>query len=57
MTVLTEGRIISVLRAAEAVLSQRAGSAVVLEDPKDLGGSGRTTVVRVRVAQNPFSQA
>ena len=57
MTVLTEGRIVSVVRAAEAVLSQRAGSSVVLEDPEDLGGRGRTTVVRVRVAQNPFSQA
>ena len=57
MTVLTEGRIIRVVRAAEAMLSQRAGSSVVLEDPEDLGGRGRTTVVRVRVAQNPFSQA
>ncbi|QHN17755.1 hypothetical protein GII30_12710 [Gordonia amarae] len=57
MTVLTEGRIVSVVRAAEAVLSQRAGSSVVLDDPEDLGGRGRTTVVRVRVAQNPFSQA
>ena len=45
----------SVVRAAEALLSHRAGSAVVLDDPEDLGGSGRTTVVRVRVAANPLS--
>ena len=55
MTVLTESRIMSVVRAAEALLSHRAGSAVVLDDPEDLGGSGRTTVVRVRVAANPLS--
>ncbi|MBD0861461.1 hypothetical protein IA539_09580 [Gordonia sp. zg691] len=55
MTVITESRIISVVRAAEALLSQRAGSPVVLDDPENLGGSGRTTVVRVRVAQNPLS--
>ncbi|MDL9937300.1 hypothetical protein QSJ18_11140 [Gordonia sp. ABSL1-1] len=55
MTVLTESRIMSVVRAAEALLSQRAGSPVVLDDPEDLGGSGRTTVVRARVAQNPLS--
>ncbi len=56
MTVITESRITSVVRAAEALLSHRAGSSVVLDDPpEDLGGSGRTTVVRVRVAQNPPS--
>lgn len=55
MTVITESRISSVVRAAEALLSQRAGTSVVLDDPEDLGGSGRTTVVRVRVAQNPLS--
>ncbi|MEO9328578.1 hypothetical protein [Gordonia aurantiaca] len=55
MTVITESRITSVVRAAESLLSQRAGSSVVLDDPEDLGGSGRTTVVRVRVAQNPLS--
>ncbi|GAA1480669.1 kae1-associated kinase [Gordonia sinesedis] len=55
MTVISESRISSVMRAAEALLSHRAGSPVVLADPEDLGGSGRTTVVRVRVAQNPLS--
>ncbi|MFT4043712.1 MAG: hypothetical protein QM673_11175, partial [Gordonia sp. (in: high G+C Gram-positive bacteria)] len=55
MTVITESRIASVLRAAEVLLSRRAGSAVVLADPEDLGGGGRTAVIRVRVAQNPLS--
>ena len=55
MTVITENRILGVVRTAESVLSQRAGSPVTLADPEDLGGSGRTTVVRVRVAQNPLS--
>lgn len=55
MTVITESRIMSVVRAAEALLSHRAGSPVVLAEPEDLGGSGRTIVVRVRVAQNPLS--
>ncbi|WLP91022.1 hypothetical protein [Gordonia sp. NB41Y] len=55
MTVITESRTTSVVRAAEALLSHRAGSPVVLADPEDLGGSGRTTVIRARVAQNPLS--
>lgn len=55
MTVITESRVTSVVRAAEALLSHRAGSPVMLAEPEDLGGSGRTTVVRVRVAQNPLS--
>ena len=48
MTVITESRIISVVRAAEAVLSHRAGTSVRLAEPEDLGGSGRTVVVRTR---------
>ncbi|RPA66153.1 hypothetical protein EF294_00755 [Gordonia oryzae] len=55
MTVITESRITSVVSAAEALLSHRAGSPVVLAEPEDLGGSGRTIVVRVRVAENPLS--
>lgn len=55
MTVITENRITSVVRAAEAVLSHRAGSSVTLADPEDLGGSGRTIVVRARVLANPLS--
>ncbi|AHH96066.1 hypothetical protein GCM10010174_42640 [Kutzneria viridogrisea] len=41
--------------AAEAVLSRRFGAAVRLADPEDLGGSGKATVLRVRVAATPFS--
>lgn len=55
MTVITENRIAGVVRAAESVLSIRAGSTVILADPEDLGGSGRTIVVRVRVLDNPLS--
>lgn len=55
MTVITESRIAGVVRAAEAVLSHRAGSPVTLADPEDLGGSGRTVVVRARVMANPLS--
>ncbi|GAC68816.1 hypothetical protein GS4_19_00060 [Gordonia soli NBRC 108243] len=43
------------VRAAEAVLSHRAGAAVSLADPEDLGGSGRTSVIRARVVRNPLS--
>lgn len=41
--------------AAEQVLSHRFGAAVRLADPEDLGGSGTSTVVRVRVAASPFT--
>jgi hypothetical protein len=39
---------------AEAVLSRRTGAAVRLADPEDLGGSDRSVVMRVRVAETPF---
>lgn len=55
MTVLADSQITGAVQAAERILAARAGSAVSLADPEDLGGSGRTEVVRVRVAQNPFS--
>ncbi len=55
MTVITESRIASVVRAAEALLSHRAASPVTLADPEDLGGSGRTVVVRARVGANLLS--
>ncbi|AZG44259.1 protein kinase family protein [Gordonia insulae] len=55
MTVITESRISGVVRAAETVLSHRAGAPVTLADPEDLGGSGRTIVVRARVMANPLS--
>lgn len=41
--------------AAEQVLSHRFGAAVRLAEPEHLGGSGASTVVRVRVAATPFS--
>jgi hypothetical protein len=39
---------------AEAVLSKRTGAPVRLADPEDLGGSTRSVVMRVRVAESPF---
>ncbi|QGK69648.1 hypothetical protein GIY23_09075 [Allosaccharopolyspora coralli] len=42
------------LRTAEAVLSKRAGASVRLADAEDLGGSERSVVMRVRVAETPF---
>ncbi len=43
------------LRAAERLLSARLGARVQLADPEHLDGSGRSTVVRVRVAHTPFT--
>ncbi|MGH4022878.1 MAG: hypothetical protein ACRDT0_27325 [Pseudonocardiaceae bacterium] len=43
------------VRAAEQLLTARLGAPVELADPEDLGGSGRSVVLRVRVARNPFS--
>lgn len=42
------------VRTAEAVLSKRAGAPVRLADAEDLGGSERSAVMRVRVAETPF---
>jgi hypothetical protein len=41
--------------AAERLLSRWCGASVRLTDPEDLGGSDRSVVLRVRVAENPFS--
>jgi hypothetical protein len=41
--------------AAEQVLSHRFGAAIRLAGAEDLGGSGTSTVLRVRVAASPFS--
>jgi hypothetical protein len=43
------------MAAAETVLSHRFGATVRLAEPEDLGGSGSSTVIRVRVAVTPFS--
>ena len=40
---------------AEDLLTRRSGARVRLADAEDLGGSARSRVVRVRVAENPFS--
>lgn len=40
---------------AEELLTRRHGATVRLADAEDLGGSERSLVVRVRVAENPFS--
>ncbi|MGB3302258.1 hypothetical protein [Gordonia sp. (in: high G+C Gram-positive bacteria)] len=55
MTVIADDQIASVLGAAEAVLAKRAGTMVRLDDPEDLGGTGRSTVLRARVLDNPVS--
>ena len=49
------GPVLAALAAAERLLTRRAGAAVVLADPEDLGGSDRSVVARARVARNPFS--
>jgi hypothetical protein len=41
--------------AAQRLLSRWCGAPVGLADPVDLGGSGRSRVLRVRVTDNPFS--
>lgn len=43
------------VEAAEQLLKRRTGAAVTLVDAIDLGGSGSSAVMRVRVAENPFS--
>lgn len=50
-----ESAVSGTVAAAEQVLSHRFGAAIRLADPEDLGGSGTSTVVRVRVAATPFS--
>ena len=55
MTATLADPVSEVVHAAEALLTRRTGATVTLTDPVDLGGSGRSVVVRVRVAANPFS--
>lgn len=55
MTAILADPVSEVVAAAKRLLTRRTGAAVTLVDPVDLGGSGRTIVVRVRVAENPFS--
>ncbi|MBM7367810.1 phosphotransferase [Gordonia hydrophobica] len=55
MTVIADERISSVLQTAEGVLTRRAGTSVQLDEPEDLGGTGRSSVIRARVLDNPVS--
>ncbi len=55
MTALLAERAAEVVSAAQQLLTKRMGAAVKLSDPIELSGSGRTTVLRVRVAENAFS--
>ncbi|MFE3291297.1 kinase [Rhodococcus sp. NPDC059234] len=55
MTALLADPVSEVVAAAEQLLERRTGAPVTLVDPVDLGGSGRTVVLRVRCAENPFS--
>ncbi|NLU81277.1 phosphotransferase [Rhodococcus sp. HNM0569] len=55
MTAILADPVSEVVAAAERLLTRRTGATVTLVDPIDLGGSGRTIVLRVRVAENPFS--
>ncbi|RVW04323.1 kinase [Rhodococcus xishaensis] len=55
MTAILAEPLSEVVAAAEKLLTRRTGAPVRLVDPVDLGGSGRTVVLRVRVAENPFS--
>ncbi|HEX4721709.1 MAG TPA: hypothetical protein VH333_04290 [Pseudonocardiaceae bacterium] len=50
-----ESAVSETVARAEQVLSHRFGATIRLADPEHLGGSGRSTVVRVRVASSPFS--
>jgi hypothetical protein len=55
MTATLADPVSEVVQAAEKLLTRRTGAPVTLADPVDLGGSGRSVVLRVRVAANPFS--
>lgn len=55
MTATLADPVSEVVHAAEQLLTRRTGAPVRLADPVDLGGSGRSVVLRVRVAANPFS--
>lgn len=55
MTALLAERATEVVSAAQQLLTKRMGASVKLSDPTELSGSGRTTVLRVRVAENSFS--
>ncbi|WP_418190805.1 phosphotransferase [Amycolatopsis albispora] len=51
----TDEALEAAIKAGEAVLAHRFGSAIPLVDAEDLRGTGPATVVRVRVAASPFA--
>ena len=55
MTSLLAERAAEVVAAAQQLLARRMGAPVKLADPVELGGSGRTIVLRVRVTENTYS--
>lgn len=55
MTAVADQLLAEILATAEALLTRRAGAPVSLSDPEDLGGTGRSTVVRARVLDNPLA--
>jgi tRNA A-37 threonylcarbamoyl transferase component Bud32 len=57
MTALLAERAVEVVAAAQQLLAKRMGSPVKLSDPVELGGSGRTMVLRVRVSENSITLA
>ena len=52
MTSLLADPVAQVIATAEELLTRRVGATVVLAEPEDLGGSGRTLVMRARVLHN-----
>ncbi|MFT3662510.1 MAG: hypothetical protein QM809_14325 [Gordonia sp. (in: high G+C Gram-positive bacteria)] len=52
MTVIERDVLAEALRTGEALLTRRAGATVALTEPEDLGGTGRSTVVRARLGEN-----
>lgn len=55
MTALLAERATEVVSTAQQLLTRRMGAPVRLGDPIELSGSGRATVLRVRVAENTYS--
>lgn len=55
MTALVAERAAEVVAAAQRLLAKRLGAPVKLVDPVVLGGSGRTVVLRVRVADKSYA--
>ncbi|WP_454163423.1 hypothetical protein [Gordonia iterans] len=55
MTVIEQALLTEALATGEALLTRRAGAQVTLTDPDDLGGTGRSTVVRARLVENPLT--